>query len=77
MGLAYEEAALIKADADIADADERIRRQEVLIVELQRDGHKTDLAYELLKTLQATRQVMDEHRQLIIKTIADIKAGRR
>ena len=77
MGLAYEEAALIKADVDIADADERIRRQEVLIVELQRDGHSTELAYELLKTLQTTRQVMDEHRQLIIKTIADIKAGRR
>ena len=77
MGLAYEEAALIKADVDIADADERIRRQEVLIVELQRDGHSTELAFELLKTLQSTRQVMDEHRQLIIKTIADIKAGRR
>ncbi|MEX3959085.1 hypothetical protein B0G57_10319 [Trinickia symbiotica] len=76
MDLLKEQAALAKADADLVDANERIRRQASLIADLQRDGHDTAAAAELLRTLQSTREAMIAHRTLIVQTIEDIKAGK-
>ena len=76
MDLAKELAALEKAEIDLVDADKRIQRQGALVEELRRDGHDIEPAVILLDTLKATRQAMSEHRDLIVRTIEDIRAGK-
>ena len=49
---------LERAEAHVAEGERHIRRQEEIIGELERDHHDTELARELLATLQ---QVQEAH----------------
>lgn len=69
MDLNDEKQLLAKADIDIDQARARILRQGDIVDELQRDGHDTAAARDLLATLQATLNAMIEHRRLIVEHI--------
>jgi hypothetical protein len=73
MEIDQEKLTLIKADKDISDAHERIRRQEEIVRELEMDGHDTQMARDLLVTLQTTLSAMLEHRELIILRIKSLE----
>jgi hypothetical protein len=72
-----ERAALEKANRDLDDADERIRRQEQIASEMERDGHvaAAATARQLLQVMRGTRTAMQSHRDLIIANLA--RLGRR
>jgi hypothetical protein len=56
---------LQKADQDIAECRDRIKRQRVLINRVAALGKDTELARSILRTLQGTLRVMEDHRRTI------------
>ncbi|MDR5826086.1 hypothetical protein [Caballeronia sp. LZ043] len=73
MNLDDEKQHLAKADIDIEQARARIVRQRELVDELRRDGHETEMAVNLLITLQGTLNAMIEHRRLIAARIEQLE----
>jgi len=65
-----EEEHLRKADADIAQGEERIERQQQLIERLAAHGHNVATAKSILQTMYETLEVMKEHREIILKELA-------
>jgi len=47
MGEAQEQRHLAKAEADVANADDRIERQRAIVAKLKNDGHPTDTAEKI------------------------------
>ena len=57
---------LAQAERHIAEGKKHIGRQMVIIAELERDGHDTATAKELLDTLEQTQQLHESHRQHVL-----------
>lgn len=66
---ATEQEHLRKAEADIAEANDRIARQRALLAHLESDGHDTVMAKDLLQTMCQTLAAMEQHRQLILREL--------
>jgi Fe2+ or Zn2+ uptake regulation protein len=64
-----EQADLDRADAHIAQAEERVAQQRMRIVELARDGHNTKTAEELLRVLKESLATMKAHREQIVEEL--------
>jgi hypothetical protein len=60
---------LRRADADIAAARSRIERQLELVGRLQEHGHDAETARSVLQTMRETLQLMEDHRELILKEL--------
>lgn len=71
-----ERAHLRKAEADIASAREHIKRQEALLARLEDLDHnkEAEVARSVLQTMRQTLRVMEEHRQIILDQLSDMKA---
>ena len=52
---------LNRAREHVADGERRVADQRRLLAELSRDGHSTDAAERLLRTLEDTLQIMRDH----------------
>lgn len=76
LDLATEREHLAKADRDIAEGEERIRRQAELIERLREGGHSLSEAERLLATLTQTLQLWRDHRDEILRTIARLESRR-
>jgi hypothetical protein len=57
---------LRKADADIADARERVARQVRLIARIEDAGRDTATARSLLETMRRTLTAMETNRRIIL-----------
>ncbi|MBQ0821513.1 hypothetical protein KBI52_15030 [Microvirga sp. HBU67558] len=68
--LQREREDLVTADRHLAAGEQRIAEQLALIQRMTRDGHDTALARDLLRLLDETMVAWQEHRQLILDTIA-------
>jgi hypothetical protein len=64
-----ERAHLVEADRHIAEARQRIARQENLIEELAHDGHDTANSRDLLKLLNDSLKLMVAHREMILRNL--------
>ena len=71
MNKGMEHEHLAQAHRHIARAEDMVREQRSLIERMAEHGHDTELAQELLHTMQATLQQMYEHREMIEAAIAD------
>ena len=60
---------LRKADANIAAALERIKRQTNSVLQLMESGRETETATSVLKTMRDTLAAMQQHRRMIKKEI--------
>ena len=58
---------LAEADQHIADATERIASLQVHIADLEREGRDAAAARDALQVLQATLQLMVDHRAMITR----------
>jgi hypothetical protein len=67
-----ELAHLNKAEADIAKARERIKRQEELVDRLN-DSQDSSTARSVLLTMRETLKLMEDHRELILGQLAALK----
>jgi hypothetical protein len=67
--LEQEQEELAKADADIADGEDRLARQEELVTQLHLDGHDTTPAKELLEALRRTLEEWRSRRAQIVAVI--------
>jgi hypothetical protein len=56
---------LAMTDRHVAEGEQHIARQRVLIDELERDGHDTKSAIELLSVLEQTQAMHVAHRDRI------------
>ena len=65
-----EEEHLRKAEADIAQALDRIERQRQLIERMAAHGHDVTIATSLLETMYETLEVMKAHREQILQELA-------
>ena len=61
-----EQQHLKQANADIADAYDRVRHQHALIARMSARGQDTALAEALLATLRNTLAAMENHRRIIL-----------
>ena len=61
-----ERQHLKQANADIADAYDRVRHQHALIARMSARGQDTALAEALLATLRNTLAAMENHRRIIL-----------
>ena len=61
-----EQQHLKQANADIADAYDRVRHQHALIARMSARGQDTELAEVLLATLRSTLAAMEDHRRIIL-----------
>jgi hypothetical protein len=66
MDRAQEQRHLQKADQDIAECRDRIKRQRLLVNRVAALGHDTEIARSILRTLQGTLRVMEDHRRIIL-----------
>ena len=64
-----EQRLLEKADIDIEEGWQRIRRQEDLVLELQAGGYDASQAERLVGLLKQTLVEWERHRTLIIQRI--------
>ncbi len=64
-----------QADRHIGNAERTVSHQMMEIERLREHGHSTALAQQTLEAYRRTLHEMQEHRKLIIRTIADIDAG--
>lgn len=64
-----ELAHLRKADADIADARERIAQQARLVARLEEGGHDAAVARALLDTMRQTLEAMETNRRIILVSL--------
>lgn len=71
-----EERHLKEAERLIAEAETRMKKHELLLHDLRQDSHDTKEGERLLLGMRDTLRIMQEHRALIVDTIADIDAGR-
>ena len=69
MKKATERDHLRKAEADIAEAQDRIAKQRALIVKLREDGHDTRTAEKLLHTMLQSLEAMEGHRIVILEML--------
>jgi hypothetical protein len=67
---AIEREHLSKAERHIAEGEERITRQMLLIDRLRREGHNVSEAERLLLTLRETLVTWQEHREEILRALA-------
>lgn len=74
MDLMTERQHLAKANQDIAEGEERIKRQFTLVEGLRARGQNVTSAEGLLRTLRQTMQGWEEHRELILEAIARLEA---
>lgn len=65
---------LAKAERDIADGEDRVTRQMLLLDELRRDKHDTKDAEAILVTMQQTLRLFRDHRELILAEIDRLEA---
>jgi hypothetical protein len=61
-----EQQHLKQANADIADAYDRVRHHRALIARMSARGQDTALAEALLATLRNTLAAMENHRRIIL-----------
>ena len=61
---------LATADRHIAEGQARIAQQAKLVGELDADGHDTTSAQNLLRIMQRNLDVMNAHRQTIMREFA-------
>ena len=73
----HEEAALMKADADIAEAERRIPEQMERAAELRRDGHDIGLAERTHQNLLETLKQWRAHRDPIRAELDRLRTGHR
>lgn len=72
--LQRERAALLKADHDIAEGEDRIQRQRETILHLQEIGQDIRQAEQLEELLVDTLEGWRQHRVLIVERIAYLEA---
>jgi hypothetical protein len=65
-----EQRLLVKADRDIEEGCERIRKQEDRVRELHAGGHATGQAERLVHVLKQTLTEWERHRVLIAQRVA-------
>ncbi|MFO1060351.1 MAG: hypothetical protein U1E53_25695 [Dongiaceae bacterium] len=70
-----EPNGLAMANEHIAEAERRIARQRDLIAELERDGHRTKEARELLATMVSLLDQMERHRGHLLALSRRSKPG--
>ena len=70
-----EQAALDKADADIAAGERSVAEQLERIAQLEADGHDTGLAERTLWNLQETVEQWREHRKAIFAELDRLRGG--
>lgn len=68
--LHQEREHLILADRHLAEGEQRITEQFALIQRMTRQGYDTAVAEDLLRLLEQTLTVWQEHRRLILDAIA-------
>jgi hypothetical protein len=68
--LQRERNDLIQADRHLAAGEQRIADQVALIQRLTEQGYNTTAARDLLRLLEETMVLWQDHRQLILDTIA-------
>jgi len=73
----HEQQDLAKAEADIAEADGLIEKQRAIIDKLRNDGHSTEIAEQLLTTMQDSRHAFEAHRKVILETLGLYPMGGR
>ena len=61
---------LATADRHIAEAQAGIAQQAKIVHELDADGHDTTLAQDLLGVMQRNLDVMNAHRQEIVRELS-------
>ena len=61
---------LATADRHITEGEARIAQQAKIVRELDADGHNTNLAKALLRLMQRNVDVMNVHRQLIVRELS-------
>jgi hypothetical protein len=66
---------LAQADRHVSDAERAIGHQLMEIERLREGGHSTALAEQTLETFRRTLGQMQEHRRIIIRTLAEIDQG--
>ena len=69
MPLEMEHRHLEQADRHIAEERERIAAQRARVARMERGGHDTGLARDLLRHFETTLELMLEHRELILTEI--------
>ena len=68
--LQREREDLIQADQHLAAGEQRISEQIALIQRMSEQGYNTATARDLLRLLEQTMVLWQDHRQLILDTIA-------
>jgi hypothetical protein len=68
--LHQERNHLILADRHLVEGEQRITEQLALIQRMTRQGYDTVVANDLLRLLEQTLTLWQEHRQLILEAIA-------
>ena len=64
-----------QADRHIATAEKNVTEQRVQIDKLRHDGHDVELAEKTLKAFEEVLITLQEHREIIIRTIEEIDQG--
>jgi hypothetical protein len=65
------ERELQMADRHIAEGRAHIEKQMAIIAKLERDGHDSALAKELLATLRTALKMHEDHREHIIRELEE------
>jgi hypothetical protein len=73
--LKSERAALVRADQDLREGEQRLQRQTKLAARLGAGGGKNGAAERLVATLRASLAEWKVHRELIVQRIAYLEAG--
>ena len=73
--LSQERAVLVKANLDISNGEERIRRQQILILNLHAKGRETREPERLLQLFEKTLVLWQDHRVLILQRIEHLAAA--
>ena len=60
---------LAMSDRHLAEGAERIAKQEVILAELDKDGHDTTAAAQLLETFRAVQEEGVKHRRMILEAL--------
>jgi hypothetical protein len=74
MSLEKEQQLFARAKRELEQGLERIDRQVSLVADLNRDGHDTDLAEEVLQMLRHCHEMQKRHLELLVREI-DRQAG--
>lgn len=62
---------LAMAERHVRDGERMVEQQRILIADLNRDGHATDVAEELLAKFEATLTGFRDHLEIMRKEIRD------